>query len=71
MSVDAQELQFTSQSICQLSDLKLPGRKGKSKEPPSGSGTGLLRPRGSRPSLANRTRDRLRPLSLADWDVPP
>lgn len=29
LSVDAQELQFTSQSVCQLSDLKLPGRKGK------------------------------------------
>jgi len=29
LSVDAQELQFTSQSVCQLSDLKLPGTKGK------------------------------------------
>lgn len=28
LSVDAQELQFTSQSVCELSDLKLPGRKG-------------------------------------------
>lgn len=53
LSVDAQELQFTSQSVCQLSDLKLPGRKGKSQEPRSGGVTRLLRPlqpRGSRTS---------------------
>lgn len=31
LSVDAQELQFTSQSICQLSNLKLPGEKAESR----------------------------------------
>lgn len=31
LSVDAQELQFTSQSICQLSNLKLPGERSESR----------------------------------------
>lgn len=31
LSVDAQELQFTSQSICQLSNLKLPGERAESR----------------------------------------
>lgn len=31
LSVDAQELQFTSQSICQLSNLKLPGKRAESR----------------------------------------
>lgn len=34
LSVDAQELQFISQSVCQFSDLKLPGRKGRVKSRP-------------------------------------
>lgn len=65
LSVDAQELQFTSQSVCQLSDLKLPGRKGRVKNRPRVASPGGCGPRGSRPSPANRTRDGPWPLSQA------
>lgn len=71
LSVDAQELQFTSQSICQLSDLKLPGRKGRVKSRPqvaSPGGCGLTA-RG----LPRQTRlwTACGPSAWQDWDVPP
>lgn len=68
LSVDAQELQFISQSVCQLSDLKLPGRKGKSQEPPSGASPGCCGP--AAPAFPQQTRFGTTRGPTA-WDVPP
>lgn len=60
LSVDAQELQFTSQSICQLSNLKLPGERAESR-------AALWEQHGAAtpPWLSGNTaRDHPRPLSL-------
>lgn len=71
LSVDAQELQFTSQSICQLSDLKLPGRKGRVKSCPRVASPGCcgLMARGL-PRQTGLGTDR-GSSAWQDWDVPP
>lgn len=67
LSVDAQELQFTSQSICQLSNLKLPGERAESRAA-LWEHIRRLRPCGSRQSPLGTTHG---PSAWRDWDVPP
>lgn len=61
LSVDAQELQFTSQSICQLSNLKLPGERAESRAALWEQHRAAVAPR----LLGNTAQDHLQPLSLA------
>lgn len=61
LSVDAQELQFTSQSICQLSNLKLPGERAESRA----TLWEQHRAAAAQRLLGNTAQDHPRPLSLA------